>query len=166
MRTRQTQNRRVISTSSGFVSSPEAVIGSSAMPQMGQLPGPSRTISGCIGQVYCLPASGSAGASRPFLDEETLRLGAELLQASLAAEVIGRAAVLVRARGRLGVDVHPADRILAEPSDSVRARSRSASVISQGVHVSPRFPLKLPARTLRSRSDSSCPRTREFPPPS
>ena len=27
-------------------------IGSSAMPQIGQLPGASRTISGCIGQVY------------------------------------------------------------------------------------------------------------------
>ena len=28
------------------------VIGSSAMPQIGQLPGPLRTICGCIGQVH------------------------------------------------------------------------------------------------------------------
>ncbi len=47
------QKRRVMSTSSGFSSS--AVVGmtrSSAIPQMGQLPGPARRISGCIGQVY------------------------------------------------------------------------------------------------------------------
>jgi len=34
------------------------VIGSSAMPQMGQLPGASRTISGCIGQVHFTPDAG------------------------------------------------------------------------------------------------------------
>ena len=48
-----TQNRRVMSTSSGLgpVSSVMSV-GSRAMPQIGQAPGPSRTISGCMGQVY------------------------------------------------------------------------------------------------------------------
>ncbi len=43
--------RRVKSVSSSLGSS-EGTIGSSAMPQIGQDPGASRTISGCIGQVY------------------------------------------------------------------------------------------------------------------
>src|SRR4051794_40217550 len=49
-----TQKRRRMSRSSGFSSSPPAVTvrGSRAMPQIGQLPGRSRTICGCIGQVY------------------------------------------------------------------------------------------------------------------
>ena len=52
-----TQKRRVMSASSGLAASAVAgVIGSSAMPQIGQLPGPLRTISGCIGQVH-LPAA-------------------------------------------------------------------------------------------------------------
>ncbi len=45
-----TQNRFVMSSSSGFVSSSAATVtGSRAMPQIGQLPGSSRTISGCMG---------------------------------------------------------------------------------------------------------------------
>ena len=61
-----TQSRRVKSTSSGFgPSSPVGTpIGSSAMPQIGQSPGPSRTISGCIGQVYCVPFGIGSGAGR------------------------------------------------------------------------------------------------------
>src|SRR6185437_9945408 len=47
-----TQKRRVMSRSSGL---PEGCAvgcnGSSAMPQIGQLPGAARRISGCIGQV-------------------------------------------------------------------------------------------------------------------
>ena len=51
--TAETINRRVKSTSSGFgPSSSDATTGSSAMPQIGQAPGPSCTICGCIGQVY------------------------------------------------------------------------------------------------------------------
>ena len=46
------QKRRVMSRSSGLSSSTVTVRGSSAMPQIGQLPGSARTISGCIGQVY------------------------------------------------------------------------------------------------------------------
>ena len=47
------QKRRFMSTYSGFgPSSTVTVRGSSAMPQIGQLPGTSRTISGCIGQVH------------------------------------------------------------------------------------------------------------------
>ena len=50
---RLAQNRRVMSTSSGLASSSTVTVtGSSAMPQMGQSPGPSSTISGCMGQVY------------------------------------------------------------------------------------------------------------------
>src|SRR5437764_14668029 len=48
-----TQNLRVMSTSSGFVSSSSVMVrGSNAMPQIGQEPGASETISGCIGHVY------------------------------------------------------------------------------------------------------------------
>jgi hypothetical protein len=46
------QKRRRMSRSSGFSSgSAVATRGSSAMPQIGQCPGVSRTICGCIGQV-------------------------------------------------------------------------------------------------------------------
>ncbi len=47
-----TQKRRRMSTSSGFGSlAAVAISGSSAMPQIGQTPGPCWRISGCIGQV-------------------------------------------------------------------------------------------------------------------
>lgn len=52
-RTRLIQKRRDMLVSSGFFSSASlAVRGSSAMPHLGQLPGLSWTISGCIGHVY------------------------------------------------------------------------------------------------------------------
>ena len=58
------QNRRVMSTSSGFGASLEATTrGSSAIPQIGQAPGRSRTISGCIGHVYSTFIS-AAGSER------------------------------------------------------------------------------------------------------
>lgn len=47
-----TQSRSVILRSSGLACSTVAVIGSRAIPQMGQFPGLSRTISGCMGHVY------------------------------------------------------------------------------------------------------------------
>ena len=49
--------------SSGFAPPPDVTVrGSSAMPQIGQAPGPSRTTSGCIGQVYvALAVTGGAG---------------------------------------------------------------------------------------------------------
>ena len=61
-----TQNRLVKSVSSGLgPSSPVGTpIGSSAMPQIGQEPGLSRTISGCIGQVYCVPFGGAGSTGR------------------------------------------------------------------------------------------------------
>jgi hypothetical protein len=46
------QSRLVISASSGFACSAVTSRGSSAMPQIGHEPGPSRTICGCIGHVY------------------------------------------------------------------------------------------------------------------
>jgi hypothetical protein len=58
-----TQKRRVMSASSGLTSSSaEGVIGSSAMPQIGQLPGALRTISGCIGHVHSVPATPALGS--------------------------------------------------------------------------------------------------------
>ena len=51
--------------------------GSSAMPQMGHVPGPGRTTSGCIGQVYS--AAVGAGALRRGR-EEALGIGAEALE--------------------------------------------------------------------------------------
>ena len=58
--------RRVKSVSSSLGSS-EGSIGSSAMPQSGQAPGSSRTISGCIGQVYWTFSGAAFGrpAARP-----------------------------------------------------------------------------------------------------
>ncbi len=59
------QRRRLKSTSSGFGPSSGAgtPIGSRAMPQIGHSPGPSRTISGCMGQVYLVPAGRAAPLS-------------------------------------------------------------------------------------------------------
>src|SRR5690606_16643157 len=55
--------RRFMSRSSGLGPSPAlGVIGSRAMPQIGQAPGPSRTISGCMGQVHLAPAGAVGGA--------------------------------------------------------------------------------------------------------
>ena len=48
-----TQNRRVMSVSSGLSSSSAVTVtGSSAMPQIGHEPGPHCRTSGCIGHVY------------------------------------------------------------------------------------------------------------------
>src|SRR2546427_9877395 len=56
-----TQKRRVIATSSGLTSSSSVtVLGSSAMPQMGQEPGSCLTISGCMGQTYSVFTDGAA----------------------------------------------------------------------------------------------------------
>src|SRR5882762_3350135 len=61
-----TQRRLHIESYSGSACSPAMMsIGSKAMPQIGQFPGPNWTISGCIGHVYrifCALAGG--GASR------------------------------------------------------------------------------------------------------
>ena len=63
VRAKLIQNRRVMSRSSGLSSSTVTVRGSRAMPQIGQLPGSARTISGCMGQVYSVLLAGSAGDS-------------------------------------------------------------------------------------------------------
>ena len=49
-----TQKRRFIPISSAFCSSPVTMRGSRVMPQIGQLPGASRIICGCIGHVYSI----------------------------------------------------------------------------------------------------------------
>ena len=51
VKTTLNQKRRFILINSAFSSSPVATCGPSDIPQIGQEPGPSRTISGCIGQV-------------------------------------------------------------------------------------------------------------------
>ena len=50
--TAPTHRRRVMLANSGLAALAVTVRGSSAMPQIGQAPGPSRTICGCMGQVY------------------------------------------------------------------------------------------------------------------
>ena len=61
VRASPTQSRRVMSRSSGFTSSASVTIrGSSAMPQIGQAPGPGRTISGCIGQTHSVRVGGAS----------------------------------------------------------------------------------------------------------
>ena len=60
------QKRRVMSRSSGLSSAAAVTVrGSSAMPQIGHEPGPGRTISGCMGQVYSVrvEATGTSGSS-------------------------------------------------------------------------------------------------------
>ena len=65
-KTVQTQNRRRMPESSGFSSSsPVAVRGSSAIPQIGQFPGASRMICGCIGQVHSVCSEAPPNVGRP-----------------------------------------------------------------------------------------------------
>ncbi len=54
-------SRRVMLANSGLAAAAVTVRGSSAMPQIGQAPGPSRTICGCMGQVYSVRSFGAAG---------------------------------------------------------------------------------------------------------
>src|SRR5215510_16294669 len=62
--TTPTQNRRVMSTNSGLAASSKVtVLGSRAMPHMGQKPGSGRTISGCIGHTYSVFTIGAGGAA-------------------------------------------------------------------------------------------------------
>jgi hypothetical protein len=58
------QNLRVMSRSSGFSSSARVTVrGSSAIPQIGQVPGADLTISGCIGQVHSVSVADTTGDS-------------------------------------------------------------------------------------------------------
>ena len=59
VRTTPAQNRRVMSISSGFSASSAASRGSSAIPQIGHVPGESRTICGCMGHTHCVRAGGA-----------------------------------------------------------------------------------------------------------
>jgi hypothetical protein len=61
-----TQNRRVMSASSGLGPlSAVTVTGSSAIPQIGHEPGPGRRTSGCIGQVHSVASPAGAVAAFP-----------------------------------------------------------------------------------------------------
>ena len=62
MRATPTQNRRRMSSCSGFRSSAVIVRGSGDMPHFGHAPGSERTISGCIGQVYSVRTGGDTNA--------------------------------------------------------------------------------------------------------
>ena len=73
------QKRLVMLTNSGFAESLVATRGSSAIPQMGQAPGLSRSTSGCIGQVYLpvvadgMATDGSPLASAPLTPQPPTR---------------------------------------------------------------------------------------------
>src|ERR1022692_1173021 len=72
------QKRRVMSRSSGFSSVAAVTVrGSSAMPQIGHEPGPGRTISGCMGQVYSVrvDARGTSASSAMPQDGQAPGLG-------------------------------------------------------------------------------------------
>src|SRR3984885_8447439 len=56
------QRRRVMLANSGFAESVATTSSSSAIPQIGQSPGPSRSISGCMGQVYLAPSVATNGS--------------------------------------------------------------------------------------------------------
>ncbi len=65
MRASETRKRRVMSSSSGFLSSARVTVrGSSAIPQIGQGPGFVSRTSGSMGQTYSTrsPAAGVGGA--------------------------------------------------------------------------------------------------------
>ena len=70
VKTSPNQKRRVMSVSSGFSpSSAETVCGSSAIPHLGQSPGPSCSTSGCIGHVYApLPGTDAGRGLTPVYD--------------------------------------------------------------------------------------------------
>ena len=116
-----TQKRRVMSCNSGLAGSSAAgVIGSSAMPQIGQLPGALRTISRMhragpfIRGVYRLRLR------RNRWSQIAPRIGYKPLAAAISAEMIGAAGVLGLVRRSCCIDRHPADRV----ADAVRNGGR------------------------------------------
>ena len=106
-----TQNRLVKSTSSGFgPSSPVGTpIGSSAMPQIGQEPGLSRTISR-VHRAGVLRAfrHGRLGRPRAFV---FCRIGLEFRAAASRAEMKGTAGMFGGRLAGMRVDGHAADRV-------------------------------------------------------
>ena len=93
VRTRLSQKRRLMSTSSGLASSAAfGARGSSAMPQRGQAPGSERTTSGCIGQVYSAPGGADGSARGPAQRAGSAR------KRSRRAQPPRRSPVMMRAR--------------------------------------------------------------------
>ena len=158
VRTAQTQNRRVISTSSGFVSSAAVgTIGSSAMPQIGHEPGASRTISGCIGQVYCVPAaSGSrvAGASACGVQLNLMNRRGQIA-ARIAAEFFGAA---LGAKENTSAPDARRRRPPAPDRPSSRKQDPSPAIRRVLHQFPPRLCLRV-APSLRVRRGSSSPRS-------
>ena len=106
---RPIQNRRVMSTSSGLGPvSAVAISGSSAMPQIGQVPGPDlpdlRMHRAGIDR-----ALGGGLHWRSLASKIALRVGSKLGLAAVGAEVIIAALVLVSIRRRRWIDGHAAD---------------------------------------------------------
>ena len=103
-----------MSTSSGFgPSSAVATNGSSAMPQIGQAPGPTcRDLRvHWAGVDRALRHIGR----RSFVRREIfLRVGLERRAAAFAAKIVGAAAILSAVRRRVRIDIHAAYRILHE----------------------------------------------------
>ena len=125
VRARQIQNRRVMSSSSGFASSASSEIsrGSSAMPQMGQLPGPTCTdlrVHGAgVLRAWPRRRRRRLGLVVTAVGERATSRGARprgsalnLLQAARAAEVVGGTVVRVMVRRAVGVDGHAAHEVL------------------------------------------------------
>ncbi len=136
--TAPTHRRRVMLASSGLAALAVTVRGSSAMPQIGQAPGRSRTICGCMGQVYSMRSDGwcsghthldspvwestsgcmgrcIAERGRSLIVERVGRrigwISLELCPAALRTEVPGAACVLNRCRGLFRQHLHAAYRI-------------------------------------------------------
>ena len=143
--------RRVMSSSSGLpCSSRLTVTGSSAMPQIGQAPGPSGAPPDASGRCSSRRVgAGWRGRAACAGAEERLRVAAKPLEAARAAEVVGLPAV-VDVPGRVGrVDRHPADGI--EDLGSL--------------HVLLRVGVELRLAALRAEVIGFARGTRWFPPP-
>src|SRR5712692_4364044 len=90
LKTRLTRKRRVMSVSSGLLSSALRETGSSAMPQIGQSPGVCDRTSGCMGHVLLAGPLCRRGLSRL---EIPLRVRLELRPAVGVAEAVEVAVV-------------------------------------------------------------------------
>src|SRR4051812_41275110 len=114
------QKRRLMLASSGFgPSSSVGSIGSSAIPQIGQLPGPGRRICGCIGQVHTAPPTGSGKAPK------------STAHALLHSVAPGLEQATVRGAGHAGSSRAPAPRLGARAMAYVPEALRAAALVSK-----------------------------------
>ena len=87
------------------------------MPQIGQEPGPTCRISGCIGQVKIVPAGIGAAGSRAAGPRYFPGSAANFVRQPAEQKIIGVAAMDVAVRRRVRIDRHAADRIDGAMSD-------------------------------------------------